>query len=204
MIIQAYPYDAVAGGNGAYIQSLQHLIDIGQAVCGLVSDTIRSRTNPVYQSAHPIERYREWTVRGAVRLGPRTFLTIRRACVSAALARLRASGGIRATGTEIANEEWVLSDARWVASKLKDLRPDVAILCFDAIYFAPTLRRLGVPLFALPGSPMFGRELRVENERGVKVDRDHDQVPLSERHRQIAEALRQVDRVSLRRRTEKI
>jgi len=196
VIIQAYPYDAVAGGDGAYIQSLgQHLIDIGHAVCGLVSDTIRSRTNPVYQSAYPIERYREWTARGAVRLGPRTFLTIRRAWVSAALARLKASGGIRATGTEIANEEWIFNDARWVSSKLKDLRPDVAILCFGAIYFAPSLRRLGVPLFALPGSPMFGRELRLENENEVKIDRSHDQTALSEHHLRITEALRQADRV---------
>ena len=91
-IIQAYPYDAVAGGDGAYIQSLgQYLIDIGHEVRGLVSDTIRGRTNPIYQSAYPIERYRSWKVRSAIRLGPRTFLTVRPALVSAAPVRLRAA-----------------------------------------------------------------------------------------------------------------
>ena len=83
----------------------------------------------------------------------------------------------------------------WVSSKLKNIRPDAAILCFDAIYFAPWLRPIGTMLFGLPGSPMFGRELRVVKQSDFEIDRDHNQGGPTERHLRIASALRQADRI---------
>ena len=151
VIVQSYPYDAFPGGDGAYIQSLgQFLIDCGHQVSGLISDTTRGRTNPFYRSAYPIDRYHEWKVRGAIRLGARTFLAIRpRSFAFAILSRfglLRRS--LASDGTK-QGENWILPEAIWVMSKLKAFRPDVVILCFDAIHFSHFVATIGYSAFLL-------------------------------------------------------
>jgi glycosyltransferase involved in cell wall biosynthesis len=93
-------------------------------------------------------------------------------------------------GPEIADESWIRDEARWVANKLKEVRPDVAILCFDAIHFAPCLKKTGIALFGLPGSPMLGKELRA-----VKPSEFDASAEPTEEHLRIATALRQTDRV---------
>lgn len=195
VIVQSYPYDAFAGGDGAYIQSLgQYLIDCGHQVSGLISDTTRGRTNPFYRSVYPIDRYQNWKVRGAIRLGARTFLAIRpRSFASAILSRfgLLRRPQARDDGAKH-GENWILPEAIWVMSKLKAFRPDVVILCFDAIHFSLLLRQLGIPLFCLPGSPMFARELRLNRESRGEAGRE---IKLLRGHLRIAQALLHADRV---------
>ena len=194
VIVQSYPYDAFAGGDGAYIQSLgQFLIDCGHQVSGLISDTTRGRTNPFYRSAYPIDRYREWKVRGAIRLGARTFLAIRpRSFAFAILSRFGLLRRSQASDGTIHDENGMQPEAIWVMSKLKAFRPDVVILCFDAIHFSHLLRQLGIPLFCLPGSPMFARELRLNGETRGEADR---KIKPSRGHLRIAQALLHADRV---------
>jgi glycosyltransferase involved in cell wall biosynthesis len=60
------------------------------------------------------------------------------------------------------------------------------ILCFDAIHCSQLLRQLGIPLFCLPGSPMFARELRLNRKSRGEAERE---IKLSRGHLRIAQAL---------------
>jgi glycosyltransferase involved in cell wall biosynthesis len=187
-IVQSYPYESFAGGDGAYIQALgQYLIDIGHDVIGFVSDTTRDRSNPLYQSPYSIERYRSWIVRRSIKLSPRTVLSFRLGFLQRALAPVGLRIGPR---VKLTPEQWAAPEARWLLSQFDNYPPDIVILCFEAIYFAPWLKPTGIPLFGLPGSPMFAREIRAAAGRLDVKDAGQN-----ERHQKIASALRLMDQV---------
>lgn len=155
-LIQSYPYDAVAGGDGAYIQSLgQYLVRLGHEVHGLVTDTTRGRTSPIYESFYPLDKYRSWRVRNAVRVNRTAFFDYRFSRIPVKL--LRKLGGRQRNGGT-ADRDWARREALWTSEQLEKLCPDVIILCFGAVHFASLLASSHVTILALPG-PIPGREL---------------------------------------------
>lgn len=158
-LIQSYPYDAIPGGDGAYIQSLgQYLYKLGHDIYGLVTDTTRGRTSPIYESFYRVDKYRSWRVRNAVRVTRRTFADYR---FSRIPARLLEKLGWRGRMTE-SDDDWVRREALWCSKQLEKLSPDVIILCFDAVHFASVLRNFHGNILALPG-PIPDRELRMSS-----------------------------------------
>lgn len=150
-LIQSYPYDEVLGGDAAYIMALsKYLKGIGHEVHGLITNASRGRTSPIYKSAYAIEEFDSWNVRGAVRLGKRTFLSPHHSQLFRAVGGLTGSSFFAQSGSAPAVEKWARSEAEWVKSELAELRPTAAILVHEAIHFAPFLRG-GVTRFALLG-----------------------------------------------------
>jgi glycosyltransferase involved in cell wall biosynthesis len=159
-IIQTYPYDAVAGGDGAYIQSFgQYLESLGHEIHGLVTDTTRNRTSPIYKSFYRVDMYKSWHVRNAVRIGRRIFVDY---SFSRFPVRLLEKMGWRGPAKEADIEEWASCEAFWAAKQLKKLRPDAVILCFDGVHIAKWLAPLHTHILALPG-PIPGRDLRTQS-----------------------------------------
>ena len=159
-LIQSYPYDAVAGGDGAYIQSLgQYLYQLGHDIHGLVTDTKRGRTNPIYKSFYSVESYRSWRVRNAVRVGRRAFVDYHFSRIPVKLLAKLGWLGHAANGDDAG---WTRSEALWCSKQLEELRPDVIILCFGAVHFASLLRYLQGNILALPG-PIPGRLLQTRS-----------------------------------------
>jgi len=159
-LIQSYPYDAVAGGDGAYIQSLgQYLYQLGHDIHGLVTDTKRGRTNPIYKSFYNVENYRSWRVRNAVRVGRRAFVDYHVSRIPVKLLAKLGWLGHMANGDDAG---WTPSEALWCSKQLEELRPEAIILCFGAVHFAPLLRYLQGNILALPG-PIPGRLLRTRS-----------------------------------------
>jgi glycosyltransferase involved in cell wall biosynthesis len=156
-LIQTYPYDAVAGGDGAYIQSFgQYLSQLGHEIHGFVTDTTRGRTSPIYKSFYRVDKYRSWRVRHAVRISQRTFVDYR---FSRFPVKLLEKMGWRAPTKQPTGDDWARIEALWCAKQLEILRPDAIILCFEAIHFAPLLTSFHGKILSLPG-PIPGRRLK--------------------------------------------
>jgi glycosyltransferase involved in cell wall biosynthesis len=190
-LIQTYPYDAIAGGDGAYIQSLaQYLHQTGHDVYGLVTDMTRGRTRPIYESFYPVERYRSWRVRNAVRVSPRAFVNCNFSGISArVLEKLRCCG----SRMETDQDEWAHREALWSSKQLEKLHPDVTILCFGAVHFASVLRDVYNNILALPG-PIPGRKLWSTSPNQPSWE---DQSKIAPTQAKLASALAYADRVGL-------
>lgn len=172
-LIQSYPYDAIAGGDGAFIQSLgQYLAQSGHDIHGLVTDTTRGRTSPIYQSYYRLDKYRSWRVRNAVRVNQTSFVDYQFArIVVKPLEKL----GWKRRISELDIDKWVPREALWTSKQLKKLRPDVIILCFEAVHFASRLTSYDGNILALPGpipGVSSGRHQPI-NPRGL----DQDKIP---------------------------
>jgi glycosyltransferase involved in cell wall biosynthesis len=157
VIIQTYPYDAEAGGDGAYIQSFaQYLLQLGHEIHGLVTDTTRNRTSPIYKSFYRVDKFKSWRVRNTLRINRRAFVDYRLSRIPIRLLeKLRWRGRTIETGIH----EWATQEANWTIKQLEKLRPEAVILCFDAVHIAASLRPFCPSILALPG-PIPGRDLR--------------------------------------------
>ena len=147
--VQNYPYDARLGGDGAYIQAFaQFLIGAGHEVHGLVSNIIRGRSSPTYQSQYSLDGYASWTVRKAVYAGRRRFVSVDPLSITRVFAKLTRTALPRLF--ETSNGTLPLGEARWARSCLDRISPDVTVLVHDAICFAPFLSN-DARVFALVG-----------------------------------------------------
>jgi glycosyltransferase involved in cell wall biosynthesis len=157
-LIQNYPYDAVAGGDGAFIQSFgRYLSQLGHEIHGLVTDTTRGRTSPIYRSFYPVDKYRSWSVRHAVRISRRAFVDYR---LSRFPVKLLEKMGWRPPTKEAREVDWARPEALWCVKQLEKLRPEAIILCFEAVHFAPLLlTSFHGRILSIPG-PIPGRRLK--------------------------------------------
>jgi glycosyltransferase involved in cell wall biosynthesis len=156
-LIQTYPYDAVAGGDGAYIQSFgQYLHQLGHEIHGLVTDTTRERTSPIYESFYRVDKYHSWRVRNSVRVSRRAFLDYRLSRIPMKL--LEKLGWLK-RAKKTGDEAAARTEALWCSQQLEKMCPDAIILCFDAVQFASSLAHFRGKILALPG-PIPGRRLR--------------------------------------------
>jgi glycosyltransferase involved in cell wall biosynthesis len=150
-LVQSYPYDETLGGDAAYILALAgYLKESGSDVHVFVTDVSRKRVKPVYRSAYAIEQFNSWSVRGAVRLGKRTFLVPRPMHAVRVANKLTSHRLFKAATEDPPVETWAEREAHWVKRKLEHLRPDAVILVHEAVHFAPFLVGLGAK-FALLG-----------------------------------------------------
>lgn len=153
--VQSYPYDAAAGGDGAYIQALgQYLNQQGHEIHGFVTDTTRGRTSPIYKSVYLVDKYRSWCVHNTVQVGRKMFVDYRFHRI--AIKFLEKLIGQRQATADI--DKWVPREALWTLKQLEKLRPDVVILFFESVHFAQFLSPLNSNIFSMPG-PLPGREL---------------------------------------------
>jgi glycosyltransferase involved in cell wall biosynthesis len=152
-IVQSHPYDGFFGGDGAYLQSLaQGLSMAGHEVHGLITNIVRGRGNPIYRSVYPIERYPSWHVKGAWRIGRRTFVALNpnypKAVLRSALKQMNVQP---APSLPAPLNEAHPDEEKWVLREIERQRINTAILCFGAVHFAPFIARHHVRVFALPG-----------------------------------------------------
>lgn len=129
-LVQSYPYEAVSGGDAAYIAALRdYLISSGHDVIGMVTDTTRGRTLPYYVSAYDLANSKKWKVRSSIRIcnlfisyDIKHLLTIfRRVFLNRKVEEDKIS--------------WDKREAYWVKRELSRQHFDVVILLFSATKF---------------------------------------------------------------------
>ncbi|MET0251903.1 MAG: glycosyltransferase family 4 protein [Novosphingobium sp.] len=150
-IVQSRPYQAFAGGDGAYVDGLvRHLEDIGCTVSGYTSGTTRGRPRMLVRLAYTREGRRPWRFRSALRLG-RYYLVLGPQLLRDAAGFLRA----KYAGTAGTTSAFALApDCRemaWVRRQLDREAPDLAILCFEAAAAARVVADRAVKTLALIG-----------------------------------------------------
>lgn len=166
-LVQSHPYDADLGGDAAYIQAFaQYLAQAGHEVCGLVSDITRGRTSPVYHSAYAIEQFRSWQVRGAARLGTKTFVGL----PTGVLRKFSMLPGAKRSKPAI--DRWAPREAAWVNDNLSTLRPNATVLVHEAVHFSPFLADAGA-IFALVGHIPTRRNLLDANHCNGEAKEGH-------------------------------
>ncbi len=150
-LVQSYPYDEIVGGDGAYIMAFaRYLRERGHEIHGLVTDTVRARTSPMYKSAYQVGQFESWRVRSALKLGKERFFRPHRSQPARILRKLapRLAAGPNPPPPPL--ETWVEREANWARRQILALRPKAAILVHEAVHFAPFLKGV-TPTFALLG-----------------------------------------------------
>lgn len=169
-IVQSYPYEASRNGDAAYIAAIRRfLISRGHEVVGIVSDLTRGRTSPVYRSAYDLSGMKEWKVQGAFRLGdtfisssPGQWLKILRKPLSLPPVQ------------EKKRADWTKREADWVAKIFSRIRPDCAILLFDACGFSSVLnprvsRLIALPCYLRHRSVVLGESNQIDGDRNPEA-----------------------------------
>jgi glycosyltransferase involved in cell wall biosynthesis len=163
LVIQSRPYQAFAGGDGAYTAALvSHLEDIGCDVVGLTSGSTKGRPRPWLRLAYPAPRRGRWYFRATWRLGQR-HLAIGPQLVRDTIAFLRSR---RRRGTSPFTVAPDAHEQAWIEGFLERERYDLAILTFEAVGAIDLVRRHGVPALALVGFlPIRGYALDADDLR---------------------------------------
>lgn len=150
-IVQSRPYQAFAGGDGAYVDALvRHLEDLACTVQGFTSGPTKGRPRLAVRLAYRGARRVPWCFRSALRLGG-THVTINLQLVRDTVDFLfggRAQDGRIVSPFSLAPSE---EEQDWICRRLGQEAPDLAILCFEAAAAAAKVRRLGISTLALVG-----------------------------------------------------
>lgn len=144
-LIEAYPYEAVWGGDAVYLDALRcFLAGRGHTVETIVTDLTRGRSNPAVTLQTEAKRNHRWRVRNAISLGPNRFCSLDVRLVGKAFRRLPGRRAPKEDGIETAEAEWVLAE-------LEISQPDLAILAFGACALTERIAASGTKVLALKG-----------------------------------------------------
>ena len=157
LIVQSRPYQAFAGGDGAYIHALvRHLEGFGCVVRGITSGSTKGRPRPWLRLAYRSTR-NPWRFRSTVRLGG-VYLSTGAQLVRDSIAFLRERG--RAGGGSPFAQPLTAAERRWIERQIDAFDPDLTILCFETVAMASAIGRKGRATLALSGF-LPGREYRL-------------------------------------------
>jgi hypothetical protein len=150
MIVQSRPYQAFAGGDGAYVNALvRHLEGAGCKVRGITSGSTKGRPRPWLRLAYAGPRDEPWRFRATWRIG-RRYLALGPQLLRDAIAfiaeKRRASRGMDEFARRPAAAEY-----RWISQQVASFAPQLTILCFEAAALAREIRTLGSCTLALVG-----------------------------------------------------
>lgn len=148
LVIQSRPYQAFAGGDGAYTAALVgHLEEIGCDVVGITSGSTKGRPRAWLRLAYSAPRRGQWHFRSTWRLG-RLHLALGPQLVRDTFAFLRTRGRRGTSSFTVAPDA---AEQAWIDGFFNRDRYDLVILTFEAVGAVDVVRRHGVPLLALVG-----------------------------------------------------
>lgn len=148
LVIQSRPYQAFAGGDGAYTAALvNHLEDSGCQVTGITSGSTKGRPRAWLRMAYPEPRSGGWHFRSTWRLG-RMRVMIGLQLVRDTIAFIRDR---RRRGTSPFTVAPDAHEQAWIERFLERDRYDLVILTFEAVGAIDVIRRHGIPVLALVG-----------------------------------------------------
>ncbi len=163
LVVQSRPYQAFAGGDGAYTAALvSHLEDTGCDVVGITSGSTKGRPRPFLRLAYPAPRRGTWHFRSTLQVGG-MYLAIGGQLIRDTIAFLR---GRHQHGTSSFTVAPDADEQAWIDTFLERDAYDLVILTFEAVGAIDVIQRHGVPVLALVGFLPI---------RGYALDRDKPQ-----------------------------
>lgn len=148
LVIQSRPYQAFAGGDGAYTAALvSHLGDVGCDVVGITSGSTKGRPRPWLRLAYPAPRRGAWHFRSTWRVG-RLHIALGPQLIRDAIAFLRTRGRHGASSFTVAPDA---DEQAWISGFFEHDRYDLVILTFEAVGAIDLVRQHGIPVLALVG-----------------------------------------------------
>lgn len=149
VVVQSRPYQAFAGGDGAYVSALvRHLGETGNDVIGITSGSTKGRPRALLRLAYPLPRGGQWHFRSTIRLGE-TYVALGAQLVRDALTFLRQRRDPPKVSPFMTPPD--ASEQRWIERTLRRLRPDLVILTFETACAIEMVERLDVPYLSLVG-----------------------------------------------------
>jgi glycosyltransferase involved in cell wall biosynthesis len=144
VIVECYPYAAVLGGDGVYIDRLRgYLASSGNDVISIVTDVSRGRANPIFKLQSQLGSSYRWILRAGVHIGKSVYLSL--------LPRLAGNAARRLLGLPLYDGGVSEAEKRWLVTQVSRLDPDFVILAFGACAFAETLAGGRARIIALRG-----------------------------------------------------
>lgn len=148
LVVQSRPYQAFAGGDGAYTAALTgHLEGTGCDVVGITSGSTKGRPRAWLRLAYPSPRRGGWHFRSTWQVGG-MYLALGPQLVRDAAAFLR---NRRRRGTSSFTVAPDVGEQEWIERFLKRDHYDLIILTFEAVGAVDVVRRHGIPVLALVG-----------------------------------------------------
>lgn len=170
LVVQSRPYQAFAGGDGAYTAALiGYLEDAGCDVVGITSGPTKGRPRAWLRLAYPVPRRGGWHFRSTWQIG-HVHLALGPQLVRDAVAFLRNRGRRGTSSFTVAPDA---EEQAWIERFLERDRYDLVILTFEAVGAVDVIRRHGVPALALVGFlPIRGYALDQEQPRETGESKD--------------------------------
>lgn len=149
LVVQSRPYQAFAGGDGAYTNAMvRHLDDKGFEVIGLTSGSTKGRPRPWLRLAYPPPRRGAWHFRSTIRVGRRYF-AFGPQVIRDVIAFLRDRRRVDKISPFAVSPD--AAEQAWIGRVVRRECPDLVILTFEAAGAVDVIKRHGTPLLALVG-----------------------------------------------------
>lgn len=170
LVVQSRPYQAFAGGDGAYTAALiGHLEGTGCDVVGITSGSTKGRPRAWLRLAYPAPLRGGWHFRSTWQVGG-VHLALGPQLVRDAFAFLR-NRRHRGTSSFIVAPD--AGEQGWIERFLKRDRYDLVVLTFEAVGAVDVVRHHGIPVLALVGFlPIRGYALDQEQPRETSEAKD--------------------------------
>lgn len=170
LVVQSRPYQAFAGGDGAYTAALiGHLEGRGCDVVGITSGSTKGRPRAWLRLAYPAPRRGRWYFRSTWQVGG-VHLAVGPQLVRDAFAFLRHRHRRGTSSFTVAPDA---EEQAWIEGFVKRGGYDLVILTFEAVGAVDVVQRHGIPVLALVGFlPIRGYALDREQPRETGGDKN--------------------------------
>lgn len=170
LVVQSRPYQAFAGGDGAYIDALvRHLDQSGNQVIGITSGTTKGRPRAWVRLAYACGPKTRWKFRSTIRLGD-FYLALSAQLVTDTVSFLRQKFQKQRRPLSAFAVSPSQAERSWIARELEREAPDVVILTFESAGVIDIVKAYGSPVVALVGFlPLRGYSLDPSNERQTET-----------------------------------